>query len=162
MSSTKCLGVNKVTCCKSLVDGVMQPLPFRRVLVTDYYDGPTEGLAECSECKKAFAFRKLDWDHMQNVRITGFAPLQIRLNEIAARLSMQIDIKEVVLVPPLGSTTLNQFADELLDQSPRYIAAIEGAWPGQSRIWRTISGFDVGNLIDWFSFLGIPRERSEW
>lgn len=146
-------------CCKLLVDGVMELLPFRRTIATGFYDGPTEGFAECSECKLAYSFRKLDWDDLQDVRIIGFAPLQISFDAIATRLKInELTAQPVPLVPPL-SESLEMFVKELLASRPNYVAALEGGWPGRSSVWRDIRELDLQSVSDWFSFLGISKQR---
>jgi len=138
----------------------MESLPFRRTIATGFYDGPTEGFAECSECKQAYSFRKLDWDDLQDVRIIGFAPLQISLDAIAGRLKInELTTQAVPLVPPL-SDPLETFVKELLDSHPNYVAAVEAGWPGSSSVWRDIRGLDLQSVSDWFSFLGISKGRS--
>lgn len=36
--------------------------PFRRVVILGYYDGPTDGIAQCDCCGSWFRFDLLDWD----------------------------------------------------------------------------------------------------
>jgi hypothetical protein len=138
----------------------MESLPFQRTIATGFYDGPIEGFTECSECKQAYSFRKLDWDDLQNVRITGFTPLQISLDTIATRLKInRLTALPVSLVPPL-SDPIETFVKELLAYHPNYVAAVSGGWPGQSSVWRDIRGLDLQSISDWFSFLGISKGTS--
>lgn len=144
-------------CCTVLIDGVMEPLPFGRTIITDFYDGPTEGFTECSECGAVYAFRKVDWDDSQDVRVFAFAPLEISLDAIAARLGVSVTKgKPYALVPPLGDSN-KLFVHDLLATLPRWVAALEG-WPGKSSVWRDISGLAPRSVSDWFSFLGLPRK----
>jgi hypothetical protein len=144
-------------CCKCLVDGVTQTMPFQRTIATGFYDGPTDGFTECSECRTAYSFRKLDWDDLQDVRITGFGPLQTSLDTIAARLKInQADVGRLLVVPS-SSESLDQFVKEAFVNPPVYVAAIAGGWPGRSTVWRDIRGLDLQSVKDWFSLLGISR-----
>ncbi len=144
-------------CCKLLADGVMEFLPFRRTIATGFYDGPTEGFTECSECKQAYFFRKLDWDALQDVRITGFGPLQMSLDTIARRLKLkQLSNSPLLLVPPL-SDSLEAFVKELLANHPSRVAAVTGAWPGRSSVWREVRGRDLQSVSDWLLFLGVSK-----
>jgi len=81
-------------CCKLLAGCVMERVPFERTIASGFYDGRTDGFTECSQCKKAYSFRKLDWDDSQNVRIFGFAPLESELDAIAARLGVATPSRE--------------------------------------------------------------------
>jgi hypothetical protein len=62
-------------------------------------------------------------------------------------------------VPPLAEAEV-KFVEELFAKTPTHVAAFEG-WPGQSSVWRDISGLDPKGVGDWFSFLGIQRKMAE-
>lgn len=146
-----------MNCCKSLVDGVMELLPFGQTIATGFYDGPTEGFTECSICKQAYSFRKLDWNDLQDVRIFGFAPLEISLEAFATRLKIRGPAgPRIPLLPPL-SDPLEKLVKELLASHPSYVAVVSGGWPGRSSVWRDIRGLDLESVRDWFSFLGIAK-----
>ena len=160
MHLTNCSAVNSMKCCKLLVDGAMESLPFGRTIGTGFYDGPIEGFTECSACKQAYSFRTLDWDDLQDVRITAFAPLQISMDEIAIRLKLSKPAgNRVPIVPPL-SGPLEMFVKGLLASHPNHVAAVSNGWPGQSSVWRNIRELDFENIRDWFSFLGIVKGGS--
>jgi hypothetical protein len=145
-------------CCMLLTDGILEMLPFERTIATGYYDGPTEGFTECSQCGQAYSFRKLDWDDLQDVRIFGFAPLNVSLDTIAERLGISSTKGAFLpLVPPLQASQ-EKFVNEMLAQPAVRVAAVAG-WPGQSSLWRDIRGVDLDAVGDWFSFLGIPRRK---
>lgn len=131
-------------------------MPFDRTIATEYYDGPTEGFTECSQCGQTYSFRKLDWDDAQDLRIMSFAPIAVRLSEIADRLGVNLErpvVRPAALPIP---ESVERFIQVLLTQRPTLVAAIEG-WPGQSSRWRNIAEFDVNAVGDWFSFLGIRK-----
>jgi hypothetical protein len=143
-------------CCKLLADGKPEPLPFERVLATGYYDGPTEGFTECRQCKLAYAFRKLDWDDAQDMRIFAFAPLEISFEAIAALISPLAKSNPVVTVSPLGETE-QKFVQGLFAYPVTHVAAFEG-WPGVSSLWRRIGTVDVSVPRDWFAYFGIKKK----
>jgi hypothetical protein len=147
-------------CCKLLVNGVLESLPFERTIATGFYDGPTDGFTECSKCKQAYSFRKLDWDDAQDLRIFGFAPVDIGLDTIAARLGVRI--QEPPGVPLVSQLNASQeaFAKGLFLKPPVHVAAVEG-WPGRTPVWRDIRGVDLSSVGDWFSFLGIAKKVPE-
>lgn len=147
-----------MTCCKQLVEGIVEELPFARAIATDFCDGPIEGFTECSRCGQSYSFRKLDWDDLQDVRILGFAPLGISLTAIAARLEIHLGQGvPVILVPPLAEAE-DKFVQELLAQPPTRVAVVE-SWPGRSPLWRDITGLALGGISDWFGFLKIPKKK---
>lgn len=147
-------------CCKNLVDGKLEELPFERVIATGYYDGPIEGFTECSQCGQTYFIRKLDWDDTQHVRIVGFAPIEMGLHVIAARLSIDMGKRAPIsIVPPLAESE-ERFVKELFAHQLTRVVAVEN-WPGHSRLWRNVSDIDPENVRDWFSFLEIQRETPE-
>jgi hypothetical protein len=138
----------------------METLPFERTIATGFYDGPTDGFTECSQCGQTYTFRKLDWDDLQDVRVFGFAPLEVGLDAIAARLGVNLLKGPLLpLVPPLDESQ-ERFVKELFAQRPIRVAAVEG-WPGQSSLWRDIRGLDPDSVGDWFSFLRILKRKVE-
>lgn len=61
-------------CCHQIVGEVRAiASPFVRLIATDYYDGPTQGVVECGSCGTLYAFHKIDWDDGQDVRIFSLA-----------------------------------------------------------------------------------------
>ena len=143
-------------CCKLLLRGQYEALPFRRVIATGFYDGPTEGFTECSRCGQAFSFHMLDWDDMQDVRVFAFSPISISLDALAERLRTPLAADaEFSLVAPLGEDD-GIFVQELLTQPPTRVAAFRG-WPAESSSCRDISRTDISEIGDWFSFLDITR-----
>jgi hypothetical protein len=146
-------------CCKRLTDGTVEAMPFARTIATDYYDGPTEGFTECSQCGQTYSFRKLDWDDTQDLRIVSFAPIVVKLGQIATRLGVNLErpvVRPVALPLP---ESVERFIQELLTQRPTRVAAIEG-WPGQSSRWRNVAEIDVNTVSDWFSFLGVRKNKA--
>jgi hypothetical protein len=158
MTSIEYSDVSDTKCCRFLTDGVPQNLPFSRTIAIGFYDGPTDGFTECSRCHRAYHFRKLEWDELQELRIFGFAPVQSDLDTIARRLGIQFNKDQPVsVVPPLDDAR-EAFLRKLLADTPVRVAAIIG-WPGQSSVWRDVRGQAVTAVTDWFAFLGLTRRR---
>lgn len=148
-----------MTCCKLLVRGQFETLPFRRVVATGFYDGPLQGFTECCQCGQAFSFRMLDWDDSQKVRVFAFAPVLPSLDEIAERLRIVLAADtDFSFVADLSETD-QIFVNDLLSCSPTHVAAFQG-WPGESSACRDITRIDVTEIGDWFSFLGVTRKSA--
>ena len=148
-----------MTCCKLLLRGQFETLPFRRVVATGFYDGPMEGFTECCQCGQAFSFRMLDWDDSQKVRVFAFSPVSTSLDAIAERL-------RIVLAADTGfsfvahlSENDQVFVRDLRSQPSTLVAAFQG-WPGESSSCRDISRIDISEIGDWFSFLGVTSKSA--
>ena len=148
-----------MTCCKILVRGQFEAMPFRRVIATGFYDGPIQGFTECSKCGQAFSFRMLDWDDSQAMRIFAFSPVSTTLDTIAERLRIALSTDaEFAMLGPLTEQD-DGFVRELEAQPPTRVAAFEG-WPGKSSLCRDVTRIDLADITDWFSYLEIPRTRA--
>ena len=144
-------------CCRFLVNGVDEALPFERVIAIGYYDGPTEGFTACSQCGQGYSFYMMDWDDKQDVRVFGLSPLDITLDAIETRLGLRVDGRyRVSIVPPLAESE-NAYVGSLLRRIPTHVTVVKG-WPGRSSVWLHISRLDVKNITDWLAFLGIRRK----
>jgi hypothetical protein len=53
---------SNLLCCQELVGITNIPTPFGKVIVLDYHDGPTLGLAQCAECSRAYKFNLVATD----------------------------------------------------------------------------------------------------
>jgi hypothetical protein len=49
--------------------------PFERIVVFDYYDGPTSGFAKCARGSTAYRFELAAWDSYQDNRIFSLAEM---------------------------------------------------------------------------------------
>ena len=63
------------TCCADLLGQRGVVSPFSKIIAFGYYDGPTSGVAQCSECSSAYRFDIVGWDERQDVRVYMLAPL---------------------------------------------------------------------------------------
>jgi hypothetical protein len=68
-----------MTCCSHMarVGGALG-----RIVALDWYDGITEGVAECRECTATYRVRMLAWDEQQDERVYSLTPLTVRLSEV--------------------------------------------------------------------------------
>ena len=60
-------------CCIDRLDGIEVRSPFNKILALGYYDGVTEGLAQCGVCGTTFSFTMAEWDAGQDLRAYEFA-----------------------------------------------------------------------------------------
>ena len=77
----------QITDC-GLREGIRYPSPFSRVLALGYYDGPTEGLAQCGHAGPTFRFVMLDniVGDPEELRIFEMSPLPAGAMDQAAQL----------------------------------------------------------------------------
>src|SRR5207253_7766486 len=73
------------SCCQLIGYGQVVTSPFNRMIVFDYYDGPTGGLLLCDVCSTLFRFVMVDWNTSRDVRIFALARLpQSSLSKVLA------------------------------------------------------------------------------
>lgn len=137
-------------CCIETWTG-SDELPFRRILASGYYDGPTEGICSCSICGQGYAFRLLAWDKNQDVRVFGFSQTAPNEKQVADELQITLaNDKPVTIVPPLTAEKDERFK-RLMEQPPTHLCVSDGL-PGRARLWRRMSSRDE-KVTDWFAHL---------
>jgi len=62
-------------CCGWVEAEPFPPKPFERMVVLEFYDGPTSGLLQCAACGAEYHFDMLDWDGDHEVRVFRLAAL---------------------------------------------------------------------------------------
>lgn len=142
-----------MTPCKHIETATPDHSPLNRMLVTGYYDGPTEGFVECRECGQTYAFRKLAWDDEQDVRIFGLAPLDERLDQIREDVLKLAQGGDVVRVVPLAGDGAQPALDRLAASPIRYVVASLDLRKGLLA-QRALAPDDMGDR-NWFEWLGI-------
>jgi len=147
---------NNMNCCTHLADQKLELLPFVRVIAIGYYDGPTEGFTDCATCGQTYAFRKLDWDKSQDVRIIGFAPIAVSFDEIATKLSCNQTVGNTVCIVQPLTEAKEEFVTKLFGNPVRYVVVVED-WPWRSSARKELSSVDTSQISDWFLFLEVPR-----
>jgi hypothetical protein len=148
-------------CCKELVTKSSNLVsPFRRMLSTGYYDGPTEGFMECYICKETYVFSKLDWDDEQDIRIFSIAPVNMSWSEIIDNTVPEHNLNCTFAIVPFLIGKYKSFVDDRLSLPTAQIAA---AYDLQKEFlfWQLYTGEKHINEIDWFSRLGIPRNSGK-
>ncbi len=142
-----------MTPCNHLEATSTDQSPLDRMLVTGYYDGPTDGFVECRECGQTYAFRKLGWDDEQDVRIFGLAPLDQSLEQISRHALKLADSNDVVrIVPPLGDEA--QRALDHLAGSPICLVVASLDLRKGFLAQRPVATEEIAER-DWFAWLGL-------
>ena len=135
------------------------PSWFSRMLVLGYYDGPTEGIAECREGHVA-VLRMVDWDDRQDVRVFSVCELpSAPFNELERLVAETENPTWPVFLPRVPLSDAGECAVQgLLDkaQRPEYVVACE------SPVGTVVasSAYPEGvepDRHDWFSGLDIER-----
>jgi|GEM_PF-3559395 len=146
-------------CCRLLIGSLANvPSPFSRIVATDYYDGPTDGLIECRVCSTIYSFRKLDWDEMQNVRIFSLSPVAGHfIADIEEHLGGETRPRwPVWVIGSESSTAVLKVVDDLLGgASPAEFVVATQNLLGTIEIWRPIGSFEH---VDWFRELNLERQ----
>ena len=148
-------------CCRLLFGDLRRVVsPFVRLIATDYYDGPTEGIIECGACSRVYSFRKLDWDQGQDVRIFALSPIPgCAISEFEARAAGEVVSKwpSWVLMEET-ETEIAATVDGIRDMaSPaEFIVATEDLL-SLIEAWRPVG---LSDDVDWFSELGLNRAIS--
>jgi hypothetical protein len=123
-----------------------------RTIATGYYDGPTEGFTECSNCGQTFHFRMLTWDDGQDVRVFGFANLETPLDTIVSRLRLHVPYNGIALVQSDSDSGSTMFLHSLTTQPPVFAAAIK-SWSHEVLACKALQATDLRSVSDWFAFL---------
>ncbi len=139
--------------CEHIESASAERSPFGKMLVTGFYDGPTDGFVECRHCGRAYAFRKLAWDDEQDVRIYGLAPLEQPLESIRLEaLKLPESDDPVTVVPPLAEEQ-QQAVERLAARPVHYVVAAVNLRRGIMAA-KPLEQEDVGER-DWFAWLGL-------
>ncbi len=139
--------------CEHVSQASANRSPLKRFLITGFYDGPTEGVAECDLCGQAYAFRMLAWDEQQDVRVFALTPLAESLDEIRLGvLQLARGDGRFVLVPPLPSEQEAVLTHLTSGPASCVVAALD-----LSRGLLAVRSLDPGPVLerDWFAWLGI-------
>ena len=139
--------------CEHVQSASSDQSPFGKMLVTGFYDGPTDGFVECLRCGRAYAFRMLAWDEEQDVRVYGLAALDESLRSIRVEELRLPELDEpVTLVPPVGEQE-QQAIERLAARPVQYVVAavslLRGVLAGKS-----VDSGDTSER-DWFAWLGL-------
>lgn len=62
-------------CCSRALGTCPGDSPFDRILVVEWYDGPTSGVAVCADCGAEYTFRMAAWDDAHEQRVYALSRL---------------------------------------------------------------------------------------
>jgi hypothetical protein len=132
------------------------------LVAIDYYDGPTEGIVECSSCRALFWFDKLDWDDGQDVRIFSLAPIPGKTLDGIERSDRDPRTKWPTLVVWANQTELVAEVHNL----KRAVGAVESVVATEDLLnhllaWQPVNPVPPVRARDWFLEFGLSR-RSKW
>jgi hypothetical protein len=152
--------VESDVCCQQFLTPGIKKLSLK-IIVTDYYDGPTAGLFKCEPCGRVYKFSMVDWDDKQEVRIHALTPMATdsftRLEELTAKHGPKwwpegAEVEEV-LAQGGNATVIGAFS-----RWAQVIFAARSLTEADSKDvqeWMSRTNFENGR--DWFSFLDIER-----
>lgn len=165
-------------CCNDVAAKIEDPSPLNRMVIFDWYDGPTSGILVCEACTAEYAFSMIDWDSQHEIRVFSLAPLP------SGSLQEVIDFfgqapEWPVWFPAHLKTPTEEFRsrlgtlDRILEKAgmPKFIVAWNRSRqrcivsrPVQPEVAQEIADWftldDPSSVYDWFSYLGLPKERT--
>jgi hypothetical protein len=166
-------------CCKDIEARIDDRSPFNRMVIFDWYDGPTSGILVCQACTAEYAFSMIDWDPQHEIRVFSLAGLP------SGSLQEVIDFfgeapEWPVWFPAQLKTPTEEFRsrlgilDQILEKAgmPKFIVAWSrsrnrpiASRPLQPEVLQEIADWftldDPGRVWDWFSYLGLPRNAPD-
>jgi hypothetical protein len=168
-----------ILCCKDIEARIDDRSPFNRMVIFDWYDGPTSGILVCEACTAEYAFSMIDWDTQHEIRVFSLASLP------CGSLQEVIDFfgeapEWPVWFPAQLKTPTEEFRsrlgilDRILEKAgmPKFMVAWSrsrkrplASRPVQPEVLREITDWfaldDLNRVYDWFSYLGLPRKEPD-
>jgi hypothetical protein len=147
-------------CCQNPAILSNAPSPFSKMVVLEFYDGPTSGILQCRECAAIYKFDMLDWAQDHDVRIFRLAVLPAdSLTQCVKALAQPEPPRWPIWVPSRGnlrSEEARQMADRevqrILDKAQP--AELVLAWAGYGETIlaaRKVPAADLAAVPDWFA-----------
>jgi hypothetical protein len=147
-----------------LHEGAQYPSPFTKILALGYYDGPTDGVAQCDPAGPVYKFQLLAWDgETQDRRIFGLAPLPPTALEQLTRAYARSQTPHWPVWVPAWQEGMAQQKDQILGQAGPVewiIAALDLL--GEILVARAVTAEEFARIEqspdpreNWFSFLGL-------
>ena len=151
-----------------LHEGTNFPSPFTRVLALGYYDGPTNGLAQCGEDGPVYKFDLLDELYNPeglDLRAFALAPApRNSLAELITAYSPHLSPQWPLWVPlwMLPTKEIQQAMERVTDEVLGRAGAVEWILAaadllGELQAARTVRPEELSAITDWFAFLGITH-----
>jgi hypothetical protein len=153
-----------------LNEGSHYPSPFSKVLGLGYYDGPTNGLLECTPGGQVFKFDLLDNQgdpEGLDLRVFGLAQLpSTALTQLAEAYARFWSPRWPVWVPVWhfpsreDQEAMERLTEQILGQAGpvQWVIAATGDLLGEIIAAKRVTPDEVARITDWFSFLGIARQ----
>jgi hypothetical protein len=133
------------------------PSPFRRLLLTDWYDGEKDGLAIDSQ-GSAYVFRMLDWDDQQRMRVFSLADTPgVHWKDFEEVFRSGLGDSESWVLPPSlpadAETALHR-----MEGAARLIGVIASHRPtAEIAVWRPLNSLpETAPTQGWLAWLGLP------
>jgi hypothetical protein len=133
------------------------PSPFRRLLLTDYYDGEKDGLAIDSQ-GSVYVFRMLDWDDQQHMRVFSLADTPgVHWKDFEEAFRSGLGDSESWVLPPSlpadAGTALQQ-----MEAAARLIGVIASRrLTSEIAVWRPLNSLpETAPAQGWLAWLGLP------
>lgn len=99
------------TCCKTVGSAIVKGVCFRIVIV-DWYDGPSSGIFICEECQSYYRAFLIDWNEDHSERVFSLSPFRNRVDLNLLRTAMD---KFDITNPNLdGLTEIDDIEDPVL------------------------------------------------
>jgi hypothetical protein len=137
-------------------EGVTFASPAKKILVLDYYDGPTEGLLQC-ETGRVFRFEIVAWDsETQDVRVFSLAPMPPSAFDRLAELIAQVEMPRWPVWIPSWCEDQNEETDAILKEAGpvEWVIAAEDLI-GTILAAKRVRPSEVDAVVEWRSFLGL-------
>ena len=153
--------VQPQVCCRQL-DALGRQRVSLRMIVTDYYDGPTAGVFKCDLCDRAFRFFMVDWDDRQEVRIHALFPLPEesfkRIEEMQAQYGPKWWPEGPRIDEILATAAKPEMVAAFCSRFETVFAARNLMEADMEEVQKWFERTDFENMRDWFAFLDLRRE----
>lgn len=142
-------------CCRECVDRVGSfESPLRRMVATGWYDGVTDGVAECARCGTLYVFSMLDAGDGQDLRLFALAPTSASLAEFDA-LEPTVAMRRVTVLDD-SKDARSEFVDRCIaNAGPAQFVVASVCLDESIELWRS---YPATPPADWFASLGLSRD----
>ncbi len=147
-------------CCRECVDRVGSfESPLSRMVATGWYDGVTDGVAECARCGTLYAFSMLDAGDGEDLRIFALAPTSGSLAEFDALEPIAAVRPVTVLFGDARQGAKADFVDRCIAHAgPAQFVVASFCLDESIELWRC---FPTTPPADWFASLGLSRSSQD-
>jgi hypothetical protein len=144
---------------------------FSKILALGWYDGPTDGVAQCATCSAVYKFHMLDedrdWEDGQDVRIFSLAPLPAgaldKIVEVcpgAATAGWPVWAPTWRFESDAQQKTAEDTVTRILDSAgPAQFVVVSDDGLQSVEMCRPVKMEELATIEDWFALLGLPRRE---